>query len=33
MSLVQEIDYGTPRSRAEGTVTLAIDGVRSGSKG
>ena len=24
--LVQEIDYGTPRSRAERTVTLTIDG-------
>ena len=27
MSLVQEIDYGTPRSTAEKTVTLTIDGV------
>jgi len=26
MSLVSEIDYGTPRSRAEKTVTLTIDG-------
>src|SRR5258708_1417463 len=26
MSLVHEIDYGTPRSRAEKTVTLTIDG-------
>lgn len=26
MSLVHEIDYGTPRSRAEKTVTLKIDG-------
>jgi formate dehydrogenase major subunit len=26
MSLVQEIDYGTPRSRADKTVTLTIDG-------
>src|SRR5580700_5679421 len=26
MSLVQEIDYGTPRSRTEKTVTLTIDG-------
>src|SRR5215510_9490821 len=26
MSLVTEIDYGTPRSRAKGTVTLTIDG-------
>ena len=26
MSLVQEIDYGTPRSNAEKTVTLTIDG-------
>jgi formate dehydrogenase major subunit len=26
MSLVQEIDYGTPRSKAEKTVTLTIDG-------
>src|SRR3954462_6615941 len=28
MSLVHEIDYGTPRSRAEKTVTLTIDGQR-----
>jgi formate dehydrogenase major subunit len=27
MSLVSEIDYGTPRSKAETTVTLTIDGV------
>jgi formate dehydrogenase major subunit len=27
MSLVHEIDYGTPRSRAEKTVTLTIDGM------
>ena len=27
MSLVHEIDYGTPRSRAEKTVTLIIDGT------
>ncbi len=26
MSLVQEIDYGTPKSKAEKTVTLTIDG-------
>ena len=26
MSLVREIDYGTPRSRAEKAVTLTIDG-------
>src|ERR1700688_3486521 len=26
MSLVQEIDYGTPRSKAERTVTVTIDG-------
>src|SRR5499425_1017944 len=26
MSLVQEIDYGTPRSKAEKTITLTIDG-------
>src|SRR5271167_4849957 len=26
MSLVHETDYGTPRSRAEKTVTLTIDG-------
>ncbi|GGE13747.1 formate dehydrogenase subunit alpha [Aureimonas endophytica] len=26
MSLVREIDYGTPASRAEGEVTLSIDG-------
>ena len=28
MSLVHEIDYGTPRSKAETTVTLTIDGQR-----
>ena len=28
MSLVQEIDYGTPRSKAEALVTLTIDGRR-----
>ncbi len=27
MSLIQEIDYGTPRSRTEKTVTLTIDGA------
>ena len=27
MSMVHEIDYGTPRSRAEKTVTLTIDGT------
>jgi formate dehydrogenase major subunit len=27
MSLVQEIDYGTPRARTEKTVTLIIDGA------
>ena len=27
MSLIQEIDYGTPRSKAEKTVTLTIDGI------
>jgi formate dehydrogenase major subunit len=27
MSLVQEIDYGTPRARTEKTVTLTIDGA------
>ena len=27
MSLVQEIDYGTPRARTEKTVTLTIDGM------
>ena len=27
MSLVHEIDYGTPRSKAEKTVTLTIDGA------
>jgi formate dehydrogenase major subunit len=27
MSLIQEIDYGTPRARAEKTVTLTIDGT------
>jgi formate dehydrogenase major subunit len=26
MSLIQEIDYGTPRARSEKTVTLTIDG-------
>src|SRR3970040_2147391 len=26
MSLVSEIDYGTPRSKAETTVTLTVDG-------
>src|SRR5262249_31086436 len=26
MSFVHEIDYGTPKSRAEKTVTLTIDG-------
>jgi formate dehydrogenase major subunit len=26
MSLIQEIDYGTPRSKAEKTVTLTVDG-------
>ena len=26
MSLIQEIDYGTPRSKSETTVTLTIDG-------
>src|ERR1700704_5062002 len=26
MSLVHEIDYGTPRAKAERTVTLTIDG-------
>ena len=26
MSLVHEIDYGTPKSKAEKTVTLSIDG-------
>src|ERR1700740_816693 len=26
MSLVHEIDYGTPKSKAEKTVTLTIDG-------
>ena len=28
MSLIHEIDYGTPRSKAEKTVTLTIDGQR-----
>src|SRR4029077_11041986 len=28
MALVHEIDYGTPRSKAEKTVTLTIDGQR-----
>ena len=28
MSFVDEIDYGTPRSRAEKTVTLTIDDKR-----
>src|SRR5215467_14121243 len=27
MSMVHEVDYGTPRSRAEKTVTLTIDGT------
>src|ERR1700752_3960810 len=27
MSLVEEIDYGTPRSKSERLVTLTIDGV------
>jgi formate dehydrogenase major subunit len=27
MSLVSEIDYGTPRSKAETTVNLTIAGV------
>ena len=27
MSLISEIDYGTPRARTEKTVTLTIDGV------
>ena len=27
MSLVHEVDYGTPRSKAEKLVTLTIDGV------
>src|SRR5277367_7169696 len=27
MSLVQEIDYGTPRAKTEKTVTLTIDGA------
>src|SRR5215475_1578500 len=27
MSLIQEIDFGTPRSKSEKTVTLTIDGV------
>ncbi len=27
MSLVQEIDYGTPRSTAEALVTLTVDGI------
>jgi formate dehydrogenase major subunit len=27
VSLVHEIDYGTPRSKAEKSVTLTIDGV------
>src|SRR5215475_10697901 len=35
MSFVQEIDYGTPQSKAEKTVTLTIDGkqitVREGT--
>jgi formate dehydrogenase major subunit len=26
MSLIQETDFGTPRSRSEATVTLTIDG-------
>ena len=28
MSLIQEIDYGTPRSKSEKMVTLTIDGVQ-----
>ena len=27
MSLIHEIDYGTPKSKAEKTVTLTIDGM------
>ena len=27
MSLIHEIDFGTPRSKSEKTVTLTIDGV------
>jgi len=27
MSLVHEIDYGTPKSKAQKTVTLTIDGA------
>ena len=27
MSLVHEIDYGTPKSKAQKTVTLIIDGA------
>jgi formate dehydrogenase major subunit len=27
MSLIQEIDYGTPESKSEKMVTLTIDGV------
>ena len=27
MSLVHEIDYGTPRSKAEAEVAVTIDGV------
>ena len=26
MSLVHEVDYGTPRAKTEKTVTLTIDG-------
>ena len=26
MSLIEEIDYGTPRSKSETMVTLTIDG-------
>ena len=26
MSLIEEIDYGTPRSKSEAMVTLTIDG-------
>src|ERR1700691_4460826 len=28
MSLINEIDYGTPASKAEKTVSLTIDGVK-----
>ncbi|MGC1448245.1 MAG: 2Fe-2S iron-sulfur cluster-binding protein, partial [Xanthobacteraceae bacterium] len=27
MSLIQETDFGTPRSKAEKTITLTIDGA------